>query len=98
MNVYSFVKFANNKKIKRHGFMRPFHYYQIGSWIYFLFNTTTFYMIQAILYGFSPFAQFILILIQSILIIETIYLTIKATMADPTDELVYEERTCRMLQ
>ena len=86
------------EKVKRHGCSWPMHPYQIISYIVFLFKVSTYYSITIRAFAHQEALQYVLSCFYSILLIILACITFLATIADPTDPTVYEERNKKNLE
>ena len=80
------------KDIKPHGCFCPFHYFQIFSYIIFIFYAYVFYFIDIIAWKDSFAFGFCFGIPYSLLYIAICIITFIATLSDPTDPTVYLEK------
>jgi hypothetical protein len=76
----------NSKKVRHHGFQRPFHHYQVISWAYVFLSIIHYYNF---LYPFVDETSYeYLALVFDISILSEIFFGLIATRIDPTDSIV----------
>jgi len=79
--------------VRLHGFQRPFHILQVGSWIYFAIKSASFYILVAPAVYYYTFSGYVLVqIIYGIMISLIIILTVYATKKDCTDPLILLQR------
>lgn len=80
------------RQIKAHGCICPFHPFQVVSYIVFLFYGYSFYFITVVVWSDSPFLLYGFTVPYSVLYIAIAITAFVATLSDPTDPTVHEER------
>ncbi len=78
--------------VKPHGCMYPFHPFQIASYFLFFFYAYVFYFIDLVAWADTPGLAYSFAIPYSMLFIGIAVVAIIATLSDPTDPTVYEEK------
>ena len=80
------------EQVKPHGCMCPVHPFQIVSYCLFSFYAYVFYFIDIVTWIDIPYMIYIFSIPYTILFVLTAVFATIATLSDPTDPTVYEEK------
>jgi len=86
---------GDNTFAKPHGCMCPFHPFQIISYLLFFFYAFVFYFIDIVAWSKTPALCISFVIPYSIIFLSLAVTAIIATLSDPTDPTIYDERTKR---
>ncbi len=82
-------------KVKLNGCMCPFHPFQIMAYAVFLFYAYVFYFINVVAWSDTLGLLIPFVIVYSILLALLLAVGFMATLSDPTDPTVYDERRKR---
>ena len=84
------------KRVRRHGCQCPWNFQQVLSYMIFLANCSTFYLIELLCFSSMDYEHqtVLMALVYTSLALLTAISTLAATLADPTDETVALQAEC----